>query len=82
MTAQRFMGARNERHAIGGQLFNSFLALSLRTVPLIGLGLVALSLFWTRDLIGQVGGAPPGFKLLQDPAYAWGELVNLSRRED
>jgi len=79
MTAQRFMGARNERHAIGGQLFNSFLALSLRTIPLIGLGLVALSLFWTKDLIGQVGGAPPGFRLLQDPAYAWGELVRLSR---
>jgi hypothetical protein len=79
MTAQRFMGARSERHAIGGQLFNSFLALSLRTVPLIGLGLVALSLFWTKDLIGQVGVAPPGFRLLQDPAYAWGELVNLSR---
>jgi len=79
MTAQRFMGARNERHAIGGQLFNSFLALSLRTIPLIGLGLVALSLFWTKDLIGQVGSAPPGFRLLQDPAYAWGELVRISR---
>jgi Na+/proline symporter len=79
MTAQRFMGAKNERHAIGGQLFNSFLALSLRTIPLIGLGLVALSLFWTRDLIGQVGAAPPGFSLLQDPAYAWGELVRISR---
>jgi len=79
MTAQRFMGARNERHAIGGQLFNSFLALSLRTIPLIGLGLVALSLFWTKDLTGQVGSAPPGFRLLQDPAYAWGELVRISR---
>jgi SSS family solute:Na+ symporter len=79
MTAQRFMGARNERQAIGGQLFNSFLALSLRTVPLIGLGLVALSLFWTEDLIGQVGEAPSGFRLLQDPAYAWGQLVNVSR---
>jgi solute:Na+ symporter, SSS family len=79
LTAQRFMGARNERHAMGGQLFNSFLALSLRTVPLIGLGLVALSLFWTKDLIGQVGEAPPGFRLLRDPAYAWGQLVNVSR---
>jgi Na+/proline symporter len=79
MTAQRFMGAKNERHAIGGQLFNSFLALSLRTIPLIGLGLMALSLFWTKDLMGQVGGAPPGFRILQDPAYAWGELVRISR---
>jgi SSS family solute:Na+ symporter len=79
MTAQRFMGARNERHAMGGQLFNSFLALSLRTIPLIGLGVVALSLFWTQDLVRQVGSPPAGFKLLRDPAYAWGELVNLSR---
>jgi Na+/proline symporter len=79
MTAQRFMSARNERHAMGGQLFNAFLALSLRTIPLIGLGVVALSLFWTKDLLGQAGGPPPGFKVIQDPAYAWGELVNLSR---
>ncbi|MEW5901554.1 MAG: hypothetical protein AB1715_08855, partial [Acidobacteriota bacterium] len=57
----------------------SFLALSLRTIPLIGLGVVALSLFWTKDLVGQAGGPPPGFKLISDPAYAWGELVNLSR---
>jgi solute:Na+ symporter, SSS family len=79
MTAQRFMGAKNERHAMGGQLFNSFLALSLRTVPLIGLGVIALSLFWTEDLLRQAGSLPPGFKLLRDPAYAWGELISLSR---
>jgi SSS family solute:Na+ symporter len=79
MTAQRFMAARNEQHAMGGQLFNAFLALSLRTIPLIGLGVVALSLFWTKDLILRVGSPPPGFELLQDPAYAWGELVKLSR---
>ena len=79
MTAQRFMGAKNERHAMGGQLFNAFLALSLRTIPLIGLGVVALSLFWTKDLLQQVGPAPAGMKLLTDPAYAWGELVNASR---
>ena len=39
---QRFMAARNERHAVGGQLFNAFLALSFRTLPLIGLGVVAM----------------------------------------
>jgi Na+/proline symporter len=79
MTAQRFMGAKNERHAMGGQLFNAFLALSLRTIPLIGLGVVALSLFWTKDLLQQVGPVPAGMKLVTDPAYAWGELVNASR---
>jgi SSS family solute:Na+ symporter len=79
MTAQRFMGAKNERHAMGGQLFNAFLALSLRTIPLIGLGIVALSLFWTKDLLQQVGPAPAGMKFVSDPAYAWGELINASR---
>ncbi len=79
MTAQRFMGAKNERHAMGGQLFNSFLALSLRTIPLIGLGVVALSLFWTKDLLRDVGPLPPGMKLIADPAHAWGELINASK---
>jgi SSS family solute:Na+ symporter len=79
MTAQRFMAARNERHALAGQLFNSFLALSLRTIPLIGLGVIAFSLFWTRDLAAQVGAAPSGFKVLADPAYAWGELIRATR---
>ena len=79
MTAQRFMAAKNERHAMAGQLFNSFLALSLRTIPLIGLGVIAFSLFWTRDLMTQAGAAPPGFKLLADPTYAWGELIKATR---
>ena len=79
MTAQRFMAAKNERHAMAGQLFNSFLALSLRTIPLIGLGVIAFSLFWTADLATQVGAAPPGFKVLADPAYAWGELIKATR---
>jgi len=79
MTAQRFMGAKNERHAMGGQLFNAFLALSLRTIPLIGLGVICLSLFWTKELATQVGAIPPGFKMIADPAYAWGELINTCR---
>jgi len=79
MTAQRFIGAKNERHAMGGQLFNSFLALSLRTIPLIGLGVVALSLFWTKDLLRQSGPTPGGMKLLADPAHAWGELINATK---
>jgi Na+/proline symporter len=79
MTAQRFMAAKNERHAMAGQLFNSFLALSLRTIPLIGLGVIAFSLFWTKDLATQISAAPPGFKVLADPAYAWGELIKATR---
>ncbi|OQB90202.1 MAG: Sodium/glucose cotransporter [Verrucomicrobia bacterium ADurb.Bin118] len=79
MTAQRFMAARDERHAMGGQLFNAFLALSFRTLPLIGLGVVAMALFWTSDLVKEVGAAPAGTAMLKDPAHAWGELVNASK---
>jgi Na+/proline symporter len=78
MTAQRFMAARNERHAVGGQLFNSFLALSFRTLPLIGLGIVAMSLFWTTGLQNSLGAMPAGSTMLDDPAHAWGELVKAS----
>ncbi len=78
MTAQRFMAARNERHAIGGQLFNSFLALSFRTLPLIGLGVVAMALFWTTDLAKHLGAVPTGSVMLADPASAWGELIKTS----
>src|SRR5262249_11185225 len=48
------------------------------TLPLIGLGIVAMSLFWTSDLQTKVGPAPPGTELLKDPAYAWGELIRSS----
>jgi Na+/proline symporter len=78
MTAQRFMAARNERHAVGGQLFNAFLALSFRTLPLIGLGVVAMALFWTPDLLTKEGPVPAGMTLLKDPAHAWGELIKHS----
>jgi Na+/proline symporter len=78
MTAQRFMAARNERHAVGGQLFNSFLALSFRTLPLIGLGIVAMSLFWTTGLQKSIGPMPAGSTMLDDPAHAWGELIKAS----
>jgi len=78
MTAQRFMAARNERHAIGGQLFNAFLALTLRTLPLIGLGIIALSLLWTAKLHLGVP-APAGVTVIDEPTHAWGELVKSCR---
>ena len=78
MTAQRFMSARNERHAIAGQLFNCFLALAVRTLPLIGMGVVAMSLFWTPELAKRLGPTPAG--MAQIPAeHAWGELIKGCR---
>ena len=78
MTAQRFMAAKNERHAIGGQLFNAFIALSVRIIPLVGLGIISMSLFWHADLVEKFGDAPAGFKTIANPAYAWGELIKAS----
>ncbi len=75
MTAQRFMAAKNERHAIGGQLFNAFIALSFRTLPLIAMGIMAIGLFWAPELTATFGDAPPGIKVLDDPVHAWGELI-------
>jgi solute:Na+ symporter, SSS family len=73
-TAQRFMAARNEQHAMAGQLFNCFLALCLRILPLIGLGLVALSVFWPASL-AHIKTVPAGMTVLQDPVTAWAELI-------
>ena len=77
-TAQRFMAARNERHAIAGQLFNCFLALSLRILPLIGVGLVALSVFWPASLAQRIP-PPEGMVIIRDPVTAWAELIKGCR---
>jgi Na+/proline symporter len=78
MTAQRFMAAKNEKHALGGQLFSTFISLCLRIIPLVGLGIICITLFWSGDLVTKYGQAPEGFKMLGDPAYAWGELIKAS----
>jgi SSS family solute:Na+ symporter len=78
MTAQRFMGAKNEAHAIGGQLFNAFLALSFRTIPLIGLGIITMAVFWSPELLKSVGAVPAGVRLLDDPVHSYAELIKLT----
>jgi Na+/proline symporter len=78
MTAQRFMAAKNEKHALGGQLFSTFISLCLRIIPLVGLGIICITLFWSGDLVTKYGQAPEGFKMIGDPAYAWGELIKAS----
>jgi len=78
-TAQRFMAAKSEREAMKGQLLNTFLALSLRTIPLIGIGIVCLSLFITGDIASEMGGVPDGMTVLDDPVHAWASLINLTR---
>ena len=60
-TAQRFMAARNEWHAIAGQIANGILALVIRLIPFIVIALAAAALF------------PAGTVLV--PAALWGDLV-------
>ncbi|MBI3665474.1 MAG: hypothetical protein HY236_04490 [Acidobacteria bacterium] len=60
-TAQRYMAARSERDAVLGQMFNGFLALVVRLVPFLLMGLAAASL--------QAPATVPV------PAQLWGELV-------
>jgi SSS family solute:Na+ symporter len=67
-TAQRYMAAKNEFHAVMGQVLNGVLALVVRLVPFILIGLAAAALYapsavavpaelWAR-LVRQY--APPG----------------------
>jgi Na+/proline symporter len=60
-TAQRFMAARNEWHAIVGQIANGVLALVVRLVPFILIAIAAAALY------------PPNTVAV--PAALWGELV-------
>jgi Na+/proline symporter len=60
-TAQRFMAARNEWHAVVGQITNGILALAVRLVPFILIAFAAAALF-------PVAQVPA-------PAALWGELV-------
>ncbi len=69
-TAQRFMAAKSEKHAMTGQLLNAFLALSLRAIPLIGLGMICITLYSTSS-------TPTAAALthIEDPVHAWGTLL-------
>jgi SSS family solute:Na+ symporter len=60
-TAQRYLAARSERHAVGGQIFNGVLALVIRLIPFVIMGLAAAALF----PLNTVGA----------PAELWGSLV-------
>lgn len=60
-TAQRFMAARNEWHAIVGQISNGVLALVVRLIPFIIVALGAAALYPRSSVVV--------------PAALWGELV-------
>jgi len=60
-TAQRYLAARNETHAAMGQIFNGVLALVVRLVPFILIGLAAVAVHPKASVAV--------------PAELWGELV-------
>jgi Na+/proline symporter len=60
-TAQRYMAAKNEFHAVMGQVFNGVLALAVRLIPFILIGLAAAALYTPSSLAV--------------PAELWAQLV-------
>lgn len=60
-TAQRYLAAKNELHAVVGQIANGVLALVVRLIPFILIGLAATVLY-----------APQAVAV---PAQLWGDLV-------
>jgi len=60
-TAQRYMAARNELHAILGQMLNGILALVVRLIPFLLIGVAAAALYRPADVAV--------------PASLWGHLV-------
>lgn len=79
MTAQRFMAAKSEKHALGGQFFSAFISLSVRIIPLVGMGIICITMFATKDMSIDPTRAKGGLTIISDPAFAWGELIKASR---
>ena len=48
-TAQRCLAAKDERHAVMGQMFNCVLTLVVRMIPLLPLGVLAIALYPAAD---------------------------------
>lgn len=62
-TAQRYLAAKNELHAVAGQIANGFLSLVVRLVPFVLIGLAAAAVY-----------AP---QTVPVPAQLWGDLVKI-----
>ncbi len=74
-TAQRCLAARNERHAVLGQMFNCVLTLVIRMIPLLPLGVLAIAIYPAADdggthstIVLPGGGTAPSISV-------WSQLV-------
>lgn len=73
-TAQRCLAARDERHAVLGQMFNCVLSLVVRMIPLLPLGVLAIALFPPGDPgTNQVMTLPDG--TTAPSVGIWSQLV-------
>ncbi len=58
-TAQRCLAAKDERHAVLGQMFNCVLSLVVRMIPLLPLGILAIATFPPVDPAARTAIALP-----------------------
>jgi SSS family solute:Na+ symporter len=73
-TAQRCLAARDERHAVLGQMFNCVLSLVIRMIPLLPLGVLAIALFPAGDPATRETMALPDGTVAPSIG-AWSQLV-------
>jgi Na+/proline symporter len=73
-TAQRSLAAKNERHAVLGQMFNSVLTLVVRMIPLLPLGVLAIALYPPASAGDHTVMALPGGETANSVAV-WSQLV-------
>jgi Na+/proline symporter len=73
-TAQRCLAAKDERHAVLGQMFNCVLSLVIRMVPLLPLGVLAIALYPAADPgVNKLATLPDGSTTAS--IGVWSQLV-------
>lgn len=72
-TAQRCLAARDERHAVFGQMFNCVLSLVVRMVPLLPLGILAIAIYPPADRAHDLMNMPDG--TTAPSIGVWSQLV-------
>ncbi|MCC6492534.1 MAG: sodium:solute symporter [Pirellulales bacterium] len=73
-TAQRCLAAKDERHAVLGQIFNCLLTLVVRMVPLLPLAMLAIALYPASDPGGHTSMRLPGGETAPSISV-WSQLV-------
>ncbi|AGA31410.1 sodium:solute symporter family transporter [Singulisphaera acidiphila] len=72
-TAQRCLAAKDERHAVFGQMFNCVLSLVVRMVPLLPLGILAIAIYPPAERTHGLMSMPDG--TTAPSIGVWSQLV-------